>query len=307
MNRGRAGSFSRRRKQRILAVILISAFYFAGRPAHAWDARTHMLIARLAVGALPRSPLARIMSANEPLLEQDAVAPDFELKRLYGHAEEIRHYIDLEYFGPNPLAALDPDLATMRRRYGVRTLDRSGTLPWTITETASAVAAAWRLDDCAQVIRRSGYLAHYVGDASQPLHSTRYYDGYAGDAGVHRRFEAAVDHEVGEIERAARPQVRAAKIDSVWAVEIAEIGQANALVQEVITSDRTARAEAAGDSRTYDRALMRSERAMIAGQIAAASSALASIWLYEWTQAGNPAACLGGSSRLPFGSHPAAS
>jgi hypothetical protein len=266
-----------------------------------------MLIARLAVGALPPSPLARIMTADEPLLEQDAVAPDFALKRLYGHAEEIRHYIDLEYFGPNPLAALDPDLATMRRRYGVRTLERSGTLPWTIESTASAVAAAWRAGDCAQMIRRSGYLAHYVGDASQPLHSTRYYDGYPGDAGVHHRFEGAVDHDVRKVERAARPQVRAAKIDSVWAAEIAEIAAANALVPEVIRSDRTARVEAAGDSRTYDRALMRSEGAMIAGQIAAASSALASIWLYEWTQAGSPAVCTGGSSRLPFESNPAAS
>lgn len=266
-----------------------------------------MLIARLAVGALPPSPFARVMTVNEPLLEQDALAPDFELKRLYGHAEEIRHYIDLEYFGPNPLAALDPDLATMRRRYGVRTLERSGTLPWTIAATASAVAAAWRAGDCAQVIRRSGYLAHYVGDASQPLHSTRYYDGYPGDAGVHRRFEGAVDHEVREVERAARPQVRAAKIDSVWATETAEIAEANALVPEVIRSDRSARVEAAGDSRTYDRALMRSEDAMIARQVAAASSALASIWLYEWTQAGSPAICTGRSSRPPFGSRPAAS
>ena len=266
-----------------------------------------MLIARLAVGALPRSPLARTMTANEPLLEQDAVAPDFELKRLYGHSEEIRHYIDLEYFGPKPLAALDPDLAAMRRRYGERTLEHSGTLPWTITATASAVAAAWRAGDCAQVIRRSGLLAHYVGDASQPLHSTRYYDGYPGDAGVHRRFEGAVDHDVREVEDAARPQVRAAKIDSVWAAEIAEIAAANALVPDVIRSDRAARAEAGGNSRSYDRALMRSEGAMITGQIASASSALASIWLYEWTQMGSPAACMGDSSRLPFGPDPAAS
>lgn len=287
--------------------MVMAALLFAGRSACAWDARTHMLIARLAVGALPPSPLARIMTANEPLLEQDAVAPDFELKRLYGHAEEIRHYIDLEYFGPNPLAALDPDLATMRRRYGFRTLERSGTLPWTIESTGSAVAAAWRADDCAQVIRRSGYLAHYVGDASQPLHSTRYYDGYTGDAGVHHRLEGAVDHDVREVERAARPQVQATKIDSVWATEIAEIAQANALIPEVIRADRAARAEAAGDSRSYDRALMRGEGAMIARQIAAASSALASIWLYEWTQAGSPAACIEGFSGRPSGPDPAAS
>jgi hypothetical protein len=58
-----------------------------------------MLIARLAVAALPSSPLAQAMAANEALLERDAVAPDFDLKRRYGRAEEIRHYIDLETSG----------------------------------------------------------------------------------------------------------------------------------------------------------------------------------------------------------------
>jgi len=260
-----------------------------------------MLIARLAVSALPPSPLTRTLTVNEPLLEHDAIAPDFELRRVYGHAEEIRHYIDLENFGPHPFTELNPDLSAMRRRWGDRKLDRAGTLPWTIAETAGALERTWRAGDCAQVVRQSGYLAHYVGDASQPLHSTRYYDGYAGDAGVHRRLEGAVDYSVREIGEAARPRVHATKIDSVWTTALTEIRDANALVPGVIRTDRAARAESPDDRQGYDRVLMRTDGPMLAGQIAAASSALASIWLYEWTQAGSPAICIGAYSSLESG------
>jgi hypothetical protein len=275
----------------ILAAVAILSLISGVHPAYSWDSRTHMLIARLAVAALPPSPLAQAMAANEALLERDAVAPDFDLKRRYGHAEEIRHYIDLENFGPNPLDQLNPDLATMRQRYGDRTLERAGTLPWTIEITAGDVANAWRQGDCAKVIQMSGYLAHYVGDASQPLHSTKYYDGYPGDAGVHRRLESAADHEVPSLENEARPHVHISKIDSVWTVTIDEIRDANALIPEVLQSDRAVRAKSDHDWRAYDRDLMCREGTMIAGQVAAASSALASIWLYEWSQAGSPAAC----------------
>jgi Zinc dependent phospholipase C len=294
MTTARTWPGSRRVRMRISTVVatVVLGFGCGARPAYSWDSRTHMLIARLAVAALPSSPLAQTLATNEALLEHDAVAPDVELKRRYGHAEEIHHYIDLENFGPNPLADLNPDFTLMRQRYGDRVLERSGTLPWTIEATSAGLQNAWRTGDCAKAIQLSGYLAHYVGDASQPLHSTRYYDGYPGDKGVHSRLESAVDHEVPWVDAHARPQVHVAKIDSVWTTTIDEIRNANALIPQVIQSDRAVRASAGREWQTYDRDLMTREGTMIAGQVAAASSALSSIWLYEWSQAGRPAACV---------------
>jgi hypothetical protein len=299
MSAARTWPGSRRVRMRIFAVVAAVAFGFAARPAYSWDSRTHMLIAKLAVAALPSSPLAQTLAANEALLEHDAVAPDVELKRRYGHAEEIHHYIDLENFGPNPLAQLNPDFNQMRRRYGDRTLDRSGTLPWTIEATATGLQNAWRAGDCAKAIQLSGYLAHYVGDASQPLHSTRYYDGSPDDRGVHSRLESAVDHEVPWVEAQARPHVRLVKIDSVWTTTIDEIRDANELIPVVIQSDRAVRASSGRDWQVYDHDLMSREGTMIAGQVAAASSVLSSIWLYEWSQAGHPAACVKNSVAAP--------
>lgn len=261
-------------------------------PVCAWDSATHRAIARLAVEALPPpSPLKSALSRNEGALEIHSVEPDSVLKTRYGKAEERRHYIDVEFFGNDPWSELNPDFNNMRRRLGYRTLERAGTLPWTIEGVSAQLESAWRRGDCDTVLRLSGYLAHYVGDASQPLHSTISYDGYARDRGIHARIESAVDHSLGELEPMAAREVHLEEINDVWAPSIAEIHDANRLIGEVLRDDRAARDAGAYRGREYQRALMNEDAAMFARQIARAASVLASIWLYEWRRAGSPGAC----------------
>jgi Zinc dependent phospholipase C len=281
------------RSDRILAIVIVAiSLCAAPTPAHGWDSRMHKLIVRLAIDALPESPLKHIFEAHAADLQEDAVAPDEILRPQYGKAEAIRHYIDLENFGVDPFGALQPDFAAMVSEYGAETLSNSGTLPWTIETTAQGVQQAWRKGDCAEAILRSGYLAHYVGDASQPLHTTKYYDGYPQDRGMHARLEGAADHSVREIEELARPQVHIQQINSVWPSAIGELRHSNALVATTFDADRAARAESgAKRGGDFDRALMQRELPMIARQAAEASSVLASIWFYEWKQTGSPTAC----------------
>jgi len=224
-------------------------------------------------------------------LETHAVEPDSVLKARYGKAEERRHYIDVELFGSDPWPQLNPVFNRMRRRFGYRTLERAGTLPWTIESVSAQLESAWRRGDCDTVVRLSGYLAHYVGDASQPLHSTVHYDGYAGDRGLHARIEAAVDHSLDQLEPMASHEIHIDEFNDVWAPSIAEIHDANRLIGEVIRDDRAARDAGAYRGREYQRALMDEDAAMFARQIARAASVLASIWLYEWHRAGSPGAC----------------
>jgi Zinc dependent phospholipase C len=289
--RPRRGS---RRRARIIALFTSAALSIAvlcpAPRAHAWDSVTHRLVTRLAIAGLPDSPLGAAFQIHEALLEKHAEEPDTVLKKRYGKAEERRHYITLEYYGPNALAELVPDRSAMVKRFGKSLFDRAGTLPWTIEENAAKSASAWRHGDCAAVFRYSGYLAHYVADASQPLHTTRYFDGYPGDEGIHHRIEGAVDSWVRQIAGSAAAQVKVTNLDSLWPAEIAEIRAASQLVPQTIAADRAARAESRG-SRGYDRALYARDGAMFVGQVAAAASTLGSIWLYEWRQAGSPAAC----------------
>jgi hypothetical protein len=273
----------------LLALILL----ILSPSAFAWDSRTHKLITRLAVEALPPSPLAQTFAHNESQLEEYSIDPDTVLRSLYGEAEARRHYVDLEYFGAFPFADLDPNFAAMESKFGTRRMEMSGTLLWTIEAYASQAESAWRKRDCTAMLRYSGYMAHYVGDSTQPLHTTKYYDGYAGDRGVHRRFEGATDRYVREIEPLARPQVHIETIESVWTPVIAEIRDAYQLFPTVISSDRAARAELGRSRYGYDSAPMDRDLTMVARQVARASSTLASIWLFEWRNAGSPPSCAG--------------
>jgi hypothetical protein len=291
--RGRLRLLNYPRHTAVLSCALVIGLLAWVTPARAWDSATHRAITRLAVDALPRSPLKSALARNEAALEMHAVEPDSVLKAEYGKAEERRHYIDIEWFGSDPWSALDPDIRKMRRRFSNRTLERAGTLPWTIEGVSHQLEGAWRRGDCAAVFRLSGYLAHYVGDASQPLHSTINYDGYARDRGIHARIELAVDHSLRELEPMAARKVRVEDINDVWTPVIAEIRDANGLVGEVIRDDRAARDAGGYRGGDYQRAVMNEDAAMFARQIAQAASVLASIWLYEWHRAGSPATCAG--------------
>jgi len=276
--------------KRAAAILCAIGLFAMVAPAMAWDSGTHRLITRMAVRALPTSGLERALAGNEHTLEADSVAPDTILRDRYGHAEAIRHYIDLEDYGSDPFSALSPDLAAMLTRYGRRRVDRAGTLPWTIESEAAQVGSAWRAGDCAAVITHSGYLAHYVGDASQPLHTTFWHDCSRAQRGCHARLENAANHRTREIERAAEPQVRLIVILDIWSAELAEIARAHALVGRITADDRTARA-AARSGRAYSNALFAEDSALFSGQIADAASTLASIWLFEWQRVGSPQAC----------------
>ncbi|HVA69138.1 MAG TPA: S1/P1 nuclease [Candidatus Binataceae bacterium] len=264
--------------------------------AFSWDSRTHRMIAHLAVGALPPSALKTFLAHNEWQLEGFAVAPDTILAREYGHAEKLHHYIDLEDFGPDPFAALVPDYSAMQARWGEAALEESGTLPWTIEARAAQLEGDWRAADCAGALTVSGYLAHYIGDASQPLHTTVHFDGYPGDYGLHARLESTTDYHINEIAAIAAPQVHLIAVNSAWDAAISEIRQSHQLVSDVIAADRAARAAGPPRSDAFEAALMSREEPLIATQIARGASVLASVWLYEWNRAGNPAACAEGGS-----------
>jgi hypothetical protein len=273
----------------ILAVSLLSLVM--ATPARGWDSRTHRLIARLAIAGLPDGVVKTSFRRNTAQLEEFSVEPDTVLRPLYGLAEGRRHYIDLENFGAEPFARLIPDFTAMERTYGQAQFDRSGTLPWSIEDEAGQMETTWRAGDCPTMFRHAGYLAHYVGDASQPLHTTRFYDGYtAADRGLHARLESSVDSRIQEFEDIDRGRAHAQSISTVWTPVIAELKQANTLVPQTIESDRALR-DTTSSRAAYTDALMAREQDMVASQLVSGASTLGSIWLFEWHEAGSPSAC----------------
>ncbi|UWZ84058.1 S1/P1 nuclease [Occallatibacter riparius] len=165
--------------------------------AHAWGNEGHRLINRLAAGALPadtpaflRSPAA-IQQIEYLGPEPDRWRSPSEPELLSAQAPE--HFIDLE-----PADALGTPLPHkrfdfMQKAYAAgQRPDRIGLQPWEATEIWERLKAALReyrqlsaahqdTHDVEQAaIFYAGWLGHYVGDASQPLHTTDKYNGWVG-------------------------------------------------------------------------------------------------------------------------------
>ncbi len=92
-----------------------------------------------------------------------------------------------------------------------------GTLPWAIEENRAKIAASWSIlktyeqyadvvtpdeiaAEKAAIIHYMGILSHFAGDSVQPLHTTRYHNGWVGANPVgyteSRKFHGYIDGEV---------------------------------------------------------------------------------------------------------------
>jgi hypothetical protein len=164
--------------------------------AHAWGNEGHRMINRLAASALPTDVPAflRSMAAIQQI---EYLGPEPDRWRSPGEPELVaaqapEHFIDLEpadALGPLPHKRFD----FMQKAYAAgQKPDRIGLQPWQATEVWERLKAALReyrqlsaghqdTHDVEQaVIFYAGWLGHYVGDASQPLHTTDKYNGWVG-------------------------------------------------------------------------------------------------------------------------------
>lgn len=188
--------------------------------AHAWDYEGHRLINQLALDSLPKSfpafvstPAARErigFLAGEP--DRWRNTPDLPFK----HANGPDHFFDIELLAPYgiELAQISPfrseftaQLARGRAanpanfpaidpaKDADRTKALIGFLPWAITEYQGKLKSAFSYlkefetggtpEEIANaqenIIYIMGVMGHYVGDAAQPLHTTKHHHGWVGD------------------------------------------------------------------------------------------------------------------------------
>jgi hypothetical protein len=188
--------------------------------ARAWDYEGHRLVNQLALASLPTNfpafvftPAARERIAflsGEP--DRWRNTPDLPLRHFNGPD----HYLDIEDLAPMGVkpSGLSPlryvftaQLAVAREKNpgafpridATRDADQTkalpGYLPWTITEYAGKLKSAFSylreleqagtkeeiLNAQANIIYLMGVMGHFVGDGSQPLHTTRNYNGWLGD------------------------------------------------------------------------------------------------------------------------------
>jgi hypothetical protein len=215
----------------LAARILLVSLVLPTPALFAWGSKGHQIINAIAISKLP-SDVPKFLTAPAAVNEITWLGPEPDRWRSpmepeLNAAQAPEHFIDLEIAempGPLPHRRFDyiaslyaaglnhPDMARDLRP------ERAGLLPYEAVEVFERLQAALRSyrESLAQnkdtapaeqaAIFYAGWLGHYVGDGSQPLHVTVNYNGwtqkdnphnYANDHKIHARFETVfVDRNI---------------------------------------------------------------------------------------------------------------
>ncbi len=290
------------------AVVLLPAMLV--QQSFAWGHDAHSMINRLAGANLPADvpEFLRSYGALDALAFY-APQPDqwrSEDSSLYATLVP-EHDIDIEWAdlaGPLPRTryAYIQALAVAQAKHPDMKLgpQNVGLLPYSTTETYTMLKSAMRdyrnllaaKQDTrpveAEIIFLAGFLGHYVGDASQPLHITVNYNGwtgpnpngYAADHTIHARFEGDYVHnniKIGDVAPlvTAKPVV----MEDVFAEYVTYIRHSNSLVEQVYQLDKTGAFTGAG---TPD------GKAFVDERIASGATELRDMIYTAWVKSGVP-------------------
>lgn len=316
-----------------LALAWLWILFFIGK-ATAWDYEGHYVINQLALASLPTNfpafvftPAAReriTFLSGEP--DRWRNVSDLPLKQDNGPD----HYIDLEELNrygmtPDTLPSLRYDfvgqLAVFRAAHADRfppvdpardaahTSNLVGFLPWTITESTARLKSAFSYLKAyeeaggssseiasaqANIIYLMGVMGHFVGDGSQPLHTTIHFNGWAGsnphgfttnrtfhgwiDGGYFRKTGGLkVENMLGKIhpaEHVGDP----AQPSGIFRVAVAYLVEQNALVEPLYQLEKDGKLSGEGENGLAGRAFLEA-------QLQKGGQMLGNIWLTAWLDA----------------------
>ena len=175
---------------RVISGLLLIVF------CSSWGFFAHYRINRLAVFTLPKA-MAGFYRANIEYLTEHAVSAD---KRRYVDSTEApHHYLNADHYGKHPFNAIPQNWDDAVRKYSADTLDKNGTLPWTIQYQYYKLVKAFKAHDTTEILNTSANLGHYVADAHVPLHLTENYDGQlSNQKGIHALWESRIPELFGD-------------------------------------------------------------------------------------------------------------
>lgn len=209
-----------KRSSFLLALLLPLAL--PTRPAHAWLAQGHSIIAEGAVKALP-AEMPLWFRAGVGQISHGAQDPDIQKNRalpMMTEREYPQHFFDWELIGMAPLPPTRREFYAECAKRGVSPFD-VGELPYALAEWTQrltiAFAEARKYPDDVYIRNKAlvyaGILSHYAGDATMPLHVTLDHDGRvkpdgsSPKTGIHSKVDSLIEKSGDTPERLARGQI----------------------------------------------------------------------------------------------------
>ncbi len=161
-----------------------------------WGIFGHEHINNAAVMALPK-PMQTFFYNHLDFITQESTVPDLRKYTLRDKAENPRHYMDMENFGAVDSIPLPFDEA--KKKYNEKFLADNGILPWYIQEVMTKLTKAMKDKRKTEILFLAADLAHYIGDANMPLHTSANHDGQlTNQKGIHSMWESRIPEMFGK-------------------------------------------------------------------------------------------------------------
>jgi hypothetical protein len=277
------------------------AYLLAQPPAaHAWGNGGHRLVNRLAASSLP-ADVPAFLRSPEAIAEIEYLGPEPDRWRSPAEpelaaAQAPEHFIDLETadaLGPLPHRRLEFEAKVYAAG---QKPEKIGLQPWQTTEVWERLKAALREyryltahgKDTRPVeqaiIFYAGWLGHYVGDGSQPLHTSIQYNGWVGpnphgyttEHKIHWQFEGPfVDTNLREPEVSAKMTPAQPIYGDIFDAYVAYLRHSKTYVERVYQLDKAGGFVGAGSAES---------RQFAAERLAAGASMLRDMIYTAWLE-----------------------
>jgi hypothetical protein len=279
-----------------LLLLCLSTFILCS----SWGFFAHKRINRVAVFTLPKGMLL-FYEANIDFITEHAVDPD--KKRYVDSTEGPHHFFDADHYGKKPFDKVPQRRAEAERQYSADSLNKYGTVPWTIQRYYYKLVDAFKRKDTTDILRISADLGHYIADANVPLHQTINYNGQlTNQTGIHSFWETRVpelfsdnyNYNVGHAHYIESP------LKEAWAIS----RRAFRCVDSVLLFEQKLNATFPPDKKyemvkrngraskdysiEYSAAYQKILHGMIERQMRASILEVGSYWFTAWVDAGQP-------------------
>jgi hypothetical protein len=287
------------------AVLAAAALLVMPSLLMAWGTWGHQRVNRAAVLALPAS-MRTFFYNHIDFVVTEAVIPDSRKYVLNDKPEGPRHYVDLENYGED-LNAIPRASADAYAKYDAALLDKEGRLPWYVQDLLGKLTAAMKKQHKDEILFVAADLGHYIGDATQPLHTSANHDGQkTGQKGVHAFYESQLVEQFGSTYnfKLAEPKLIEDPAAEIWRVVLQSHAAADTLLavekklaaatpadQVIEASNGQPRKNIFNSSyrtQTYTAAYHQALNRMVERQLRTAAQTTANFWYTAWVNAGKP-------------------
>lgn len=263
---------------------IVALFALALTCTYGWGANGERLVTNKAVDTLPVEMGTFFQSNRQFLVQHVMDAAELDAKIA---ADEHKSYIQLDHYGQFPFSALPRSYNAAVKKYGRRTIDKYGLLPWQIGLYSKKLTDALHAQDWSDAKVSAAALAHYVAAAHDPFNTTINAEGtQSNQPDVRQRFDTALVNRY-QLFFFIKPNEATFISDPTdHAFEMAL--SAHSWLENVLLADRRAFQETSAYNDAYYDRFYAQAGAVLVRQLSDAATDIGSYWMTAWINAGRP-------------------